>query len=298
MKNILIPIDFSDCSLNAVKLAAEIAKLTDATLNLAHINQTSLYNIGLSEINIEQQEQQHYNEEMIKLMQMEFLKGINVLCSFDTVYLLADVLVMNKYENINLVIMGSHGVEGIKEFFIGTNTEKFVQLADCPVIVIKNEVKLSSIKTILFASDFKEEVINKFNVFTKFCHLIGAKMKFVKIITPNDYIDEKKTTDEIGFFIQSTGIDGEKIKFYKAVTIERGIIKYAEEINADMIAVETHGNTGLSHLLNKNIAEGLTRHAAIPLLSVKMQNKTVNISQKIVDFIEEKNLLNKKMGYD
>ena len=81
MKNILIPIDFSDCSLNAVKLAAEIAKLTDATLNLAHINQTSLYNIGLSEINIEQQEQQHYNEEMIKLMQMEFLKGINVLCS-------------------------------------------------------------------------------------------------------------------------------------------------------------------------------------------------------------------------
>lgn len=58
--------------------------------------------------------------------------------------------------------MGSHGVSGFREMFIGSNTEKVVRFSEVPVLVVKNEITSFEVRNFVFASDFSEEIKNHF----------------------------------------------------------------------------------------------------------------------------------------
>ena len=58
-------------------------------------------------------------------------------------------------EGTEMVVMGTTGADGLDEFFVGSNAEKVVRHASCPVITMRNEAKLETIKEIVFASDFE-----------------------------------------------------------------------------------------------------------------------------------------------
>tara|TARA_B100000809_G_C15139882_1_gene532635 strand:- start:7445 stop:8341 length:897 start_codon:yes stop_codon:yes gene_type:complete len=298
MKNILVPTDFSECALNAIKFAADLSIKLNSTIHITHIHQrlvpsdTSL-NIDLDS-KIVLKEKEVFEDYIKELVGMDFMKDIKLETSLDTVFQMKDILVMDKYEDIDLIVMGSHIIEGIEEFFIGSDTQKFIQLAHCPVISIKEEVKISDIKSIIFASDFKKEVLPKFEVIRNFAHKIGAKLQYLKIITPKDYSAEQEEMNDIAEFVKTTGINPDEVSLFKAISIERGIIKYCREENADMLAIETHGKTGLSHLLQDNIAESLSNHMIIPLFSVKIEDERGGTTDSIVDFLTEKNLIIKK----
>src|SRR5690606_32198110 len=53
---------------------------------------------------------------------------------------------------IDLVVMGTHGAEGMKEFFVGSNTEKIVRFSPVPVLSVKKAPAISSVKNIVLAS--------------------------------------------------------------------------------------------------------------------------------------------------
>ena len=295
MKSILVPTDFSQCALNALKFAAELAKKNKATIHLAHIYQRVLsndtsFNIQL-EADIIAKEKENFEKYINDISEQDYMQGVQIESSIVSVYKLWDILVMDKYEDIDMVVMGSNGVDGVEEFFIGSNAQKFVQRAECPVIVIKNETKLSAINSVVFASDFKKEVIPRFKAIQNFANLIGAKLHFLKIMTPKDYSIEKQGKAEIAQFVKATNIDSEAIKLFQSVSVERGILKFCKEINAGMIAIETHGRTGLGHLIHDNIAESLANHSLVPLFSVKIE--TQGLTNTVTDFLKDKNLIAK-----
>ncbi|MBL4669892.1 MAG: universal stress protein [Flavobacteriales bacterium] len=301
MKSILILSDYSDCALNAIKFAADLSRKFDARIHVTHIHQIVVpgdiaFNIN-TYVQISSKEKEIFKTYIKKLSQQDFMKGIKLQSSLDTVYQLYDVLVMDKYDDIDMIVMGSNGVDGIKEFFIGSNTQKFIQLAHCPVIVIKDEVKVSNIKSIVFASDFKQEVIPKFHVIRDFAQKIGAKLHYLKIMTPKDYSVEDKEMNDIADFVKSTGINANDVSLYQSVSVEQGIIKYCKETKANMIAIETHGRTGFSHLIKDNIAESLSNHILIPMFSVRIDEEAGALSDGIVEFLIRKNLIIKKQSY-
>jgi len=301
MKNLLVPTDFSECALNAIKFAADLARKMNSTIHITHIYQRAVPSDTSINIDLDSKiifkENEVFKKYIKELKEMTFMKDVKLKTSLDTVFKLEDILVMDKYDDVDLIVMGSHVIEGIEEFFIGSNTQKFIQLAHCPVISIKNEVKVSDIKSIVFASDFKEEVLPKFEVIRKFSNKIGAKLQYLKIMTPKDYSVEQKEINDIAEFVNSTGIDADEVNLFKAISIERGIIKYCQEENVDMLAIETHGKTGLSHLLQDNIAESLSNHMVIPLFSVKIEEERGVLTETIVDFLTKKNLIIKKQSY-
>jgi nucleotide-binding universal stress UspA family protein len=301
MKNILVPTDFSECALNAIKFAADLSRKMNSTIHVAHIHQRVVPSDTTLNIDLDSKivfrEKEVFKNYIKELKQMAFMKDVKLKTSLDTVFQLEDVLVMDKYENVDLIVMGSHVIDGIEEFFIGSNTQKFIQLAHCPVISIKEEVKISDIKSIVFASDFKKEVLPKFEVIKNFARKIGAKLHYLKIMTPKDYSAEQQEMTDIAEFVKITGINPDEVNLFKAVSIERGIIKYCREAKASMLAIETHGKTGLSHLLQDNIAESLSNHMVIPLFSVKIEEERRMLTDTIVDFLTKKNLIFKKQNY-
>ena len=80
----------------------------------------------------------------------------------------------------------------------------------------------------------------------------------------------KDSKIKIEAFVANHGFTNTQVVIYNSTSEEDGIIEYAEEINADMIAMATHGRTGFMHLLSGSIAEDVVNHAKRPVWTMKI----------------------------
>ena len=60
------------------------------------------------------------------------------------------------------------------------------------------------------------------------------------------------------------------MSFYADYSVEKGIINFANTYGADLIAVATHGRTGLAHFFGGSISEDVANHSTLPVMTFKM----------------------------
>ncbi len=275
MKRILVPTDFSPCALQATKVAAGIAKKTGARLFLLHV-----VNMPITYDNASIQSYQDTNEGLFilsvikkrfeELMNMPFMKEVNAVeaIQFDGIY--ETIAKQAEDHDMDLIVMGSHGAGGLKEVFVGSNTERIIRLAKCPVLTVKNGVDLE-IKDIAFASNFYGENDTVFNKVKDFADLFGAKLHLVKIITANKFETTAYSKRLMEDLAKDFGLTNYTINVYNDNTVEEGIHHFARDIDADLIAMTTHGRTGIGHLLHGSYAEDVANHATKPVLSFQLE---------------------------
>ena len=171
MKTILVPTDFSQYALYALKVAASIAKKIKAEINLVH--SCNLYTVGKGQyyVTYNQEAVKIANEQFDKLVKLDFLKGISIKKHILTNLSIWQALKEKKFKDTDLIVMGSHGTSGHSDFFIGSNTDKIVRLSDAPVLTIKNEIEDFKIKKMVFASNFFEESCQVFEKIKFFADL-------------------------------------------------------------------------------------------------------------------------------
>jgi len=159
-KKILVPIDFSSCSKNALKNALQLAKKTKAELLLLHAFQIPVAHgelgsqtiiMGLA-ADIEKDIQQDFEN-----LKKEFpeLNDINYRNQIKHAYPVDAILSAVLTEKIDLIIMGTHGASGIDEIIMGTNAYSVIKDLRCPVLVIPEKGDLKNINRMAYASDYK-----------------------------------------------------------------------------------------------------------------------------------------------
>lgn len=173
-------------------------------------------------------------------------------------------------QGIDLVVMGSKGSSGIDEILIGSNTEKVVRTATCPVLTIKDKTLVNDLKKVVFASDFKNADQDLAGRFKKMQHLFDAKFYFLYVNTPGNFESSRDSMNRIREFVKKNNFEDIKAEIYNSLSEEEGIIQFAEDIDADMIAITTHGRTGLLHLLTGSIAEDVVNHSNRPVWTFKV----------------------------
>lgn len=169
----------------------------------------------------------------------------------------------------DLVIMGSKGVSGLEEVLIGSNTEKVVRNASCPVITIKADTPILKMKRVVFASDFREADDEVAKRIKRMQSLFHAEFYFVVINTPSNFETSRESIKRIRRFVDKYGFENVKAEIYNSLSEESGIIEFADDVQADMIAMTTHGRTGLLHLLTGSIAEDVVNHSKRPVWTYK-----------------------------
>ena len=278
MDKILVPVDFSEFSENALEVAAHLASKFNADLILLHM-------LGLSEAIFTKNEAQEFMEAQyyMKLAKKRFnefldkpyLKGAKV---FEIVQNYKDFNEMNnvvKERNIDLVVMGSHGVTGLTGLFVGSNTEKVVRNCSVPVLVIKKKRKDFDIKKAVFASDFGVEHIGVYMKAMNFFNKLKVEVHKVYINRPNQYFrSTEEIKEQIGIFMRTAhhgeNPSKEKVTILNDYSIEQGIYNYAQKIDADMIALPTQGRKGLSHFFKGSIGEDIANRADLPVITFKV----------------------------
>ena len=83
--------------------------------------------------------------------------------------------------------MGSKGAKGIKETLVGSNTQKVVEKSKTPVLIIKNRHEKFSLRNVVFASDFPEDVLKPFKKLIEFMDLMGDDIDLLYVNSPEDF---------------------------------------------------------------------------------------------------------------
>ena len=276
MKRILVPVDFSKEAESAAKVAASIAKKTNSEIFLVHMLELPVTTIDPAEMNTISSEPQIIyfmklaHEKFEKFKQLPFFKGIRVIETIQFQHAFSGIINESVKNNIDLIVMGSQGASGLQEMFIGSNTEKVVRRSKIPVLVIKQEVDHFNIKDIIFASDFNKESKTTFQRVIDFALLFDATIHLLYINTIHNFNTSKAIESRIKDFMADFEFDNYTTNIYNDISIEKGILSFGREIDADLIALNTHGRSGLSQLFNGSIGQELANHALRPVITFKI----------------------------
>ena len=144
---ILVPVDFSEFSAKAVQYGSEFAKTFDAELILGHVLEIPTYPMGMgmeaaAPMYISADVTPVVEERLDKLMKEHVAKGVKVrrwVRESTTPFL--EIIQMAKDEDVDLIIMPTHGRTGLSHLIIGSTAERVVRQAPCPVLVVRQHEK-------------------------------------------------------------------------------------------------------------------------------------------------------------
>lgn len=278
MKTILVPTDFSKCSIQALKFASNVAELSGATIHLISIiERQNYYFMGGEPIVIpppllstqskhDEKLKKVIKKKLIELSRDPYFSLIKIICKVGSG--LKAYKSINEYAQISkadMIIMGTTGAHGIREIFLGSNSERVARFSKIPVVILTRQPK--NIKTIVFASDFEKESYRIFPFVQNFAKLFNADIHLLSINDGKKFkkIDERNS---LKLFNKKFKSHYKEIVF-DCINITEGIVKYSDKVRADMIAIGTHGKKGIVRLLMEDVSEQTIRFSQRPVMTVR-----------------------------
>ncbi len=273
MKTIIVPVDFSQQSEYALKTAASLAKNHKADIIVLHMLELNYAMITSSEAYHPEQTVfliKAAEKRLNEFLDKPYLKGITVTPVIKHYKVFSEVNEVAQKHKADLIVMGSHGTDGLQEIFFGSNAEKVVRTSDVPVLVVKKDREDFKIGTFVFACDFQDDCIPAFRRARTFAVNLGAQFRAVYINTPGDHFMSSGDINQlVSKFLEKAKV-GMIIDQYSDYSVERGVLNYCASVGADLVGIPTHGRKGISHFFMGSIGEDLANHSFIPVITFKI----------------------------
>jgi nucleotide-binding universal stress UspA family protein len=279
MKKILVPTDFSKPAQIAVELARDIALKSGAELTLLHVIEEATggsFNVE-GQVDLEGgMEEKMFTLALIKkakkqmenLINNSMFIGVKVKSELKMGTPFHGMRTIITDKKVDLVVMGTAGQTNMEEMIIGTNTEKVVRHAKCPVLTVQKKPANSEFKNIVYATALSKDEEAFAGIIKQVQKLYeNATIHLVRINTPANFQRDLVVKKYMEDFAKKLGLKNYTINIFNDMTEEEGIIYFADSIDADMIAMATHGRTGFAHVLAGSIAEDVVSHSKRPVLT-------------------------------
>lgn len=279
MKKLLVPCDFSTYSMNAFQFALDAASKSNGTVHVLHVIELPVMHdtVLMPVLSFEQDLMNELKEKAEKQFTVN-----NKKYNKDGVRIISEVrfgkvsTVIRQYTDehaIDVIIMGSHGASGIREFLIGSNAEKIVRQAAVPVLVVKGFYK-GPVKHIVFPNTLEteeqEDLVMKVKELQSF---FDAHLHIVWINTPLNFTSDTVTRKRLEQFAKRYQFKNYTISVRNDIEAETGILEFAKSIDASMIAMGTNSRKGVAHLLYGSLTEAIVNHSDLLVWSYTLKNE-------------------------
>lgn len=287
IRQILVPIDFSELSIEAIQPAKNLARRFNANVYLVHVHWFD-YPAGFTpfpgpvSVPVQEQVEASLAARLKEIASRFELSPANCHLltgapAFDEISRLAQEL------PADLIVTSTHGHGGVKHFFLGSTAERLVQHASCPVLVSRKG--RTTIDKILVPADFSPCALEGLKYAIEFADRFAAKIVVLTAV----YFGQAYTADGFAMYDLSALEEAARknaerqmrsfvrrakfgqVKFETVVKVGTPadqICAFAEEQQIDLIITSTHGRTGFSHVLMGSTAEQVVRRASRPVLVV------------------------------
>jgi len=274
MKQIIVAIDFSKTSLNALAYGIHIANKANADVQMVWVDNTTS-----EEVVFEGFAHEERNEKvaLLKELQEKYAKSLKGgKLDFKTrkgkVYI--EIAHQAKSMSADLIIAGTHGVSGFEEFWIGSNAYRVVTNAPCPLITLRHDCKVGDIHKIVIPIDSSQETRQKIPVASQIAQLFNSEIHVLSLYSTQLKSVQKRVDNYAQHVVDY--FKERKIK-YVAVKMEsenitRTTIDYAEETGADLIAIMTEQETTTANIFLGPYAQQMVNHSPVPVLSMRSKS--------------------------
>lgn len=280
MKKILVPCDFSEQSVSAFQLAVDLSEQAKREVHLLHVVELPVMHDSMLMPTLAFEatllkELADNAENQFKKIKAEYASEIPVITKVvfgGTSMMILDYI---KEAEIELVVMGTKGASGLRELVIGSNAEKIVRRASCPVITVRKHTKLHTIKNIVFPNSLEQDQEDLVQHVKALQDFLKATLHIVWINTPGNFTSDGVTMVRLKDFAKRFMLKDYTLNVFNDTFEESGVISFAHTIKADMIAMGTHGRRGLNHVMSGSVAEDVVNHIDCPIwtYTIKKDNK-------------------------
>ncbi len=280
MIKILVPTDFSICATNAANVALQIANQLNGEVHFYHrMDIPQIWNdLSIEEKKVFTETQVSIKKAHEALNQLEKKSkenypGIGITTTFSQGHLITTIGQYVDTFDIDLIVMGSHGASGINEWLIGSNTQKVVRLAHCPVLTIKNPIDKIDFNHIVFAANYDSNLKPAFRQIIDFARLFDAHIHLLTVDTPSFYQEPQYAVIESmeEFRHLCEGKVKCSIHHFEDLNTLQGIKHFSEEFDIKMVAMATHGRRKLARAIMGSLTETVVNHLEIPVLSINLK---------------------------
>ena len=280
MKKILVPTDFSTFAQNALEVAADIALKTNASIMLLHANEKMVTATPLAEYYLYDKAIEDEYLDMVSESLKKTLTEIADNDKFARVKIETAVLggsmvgvieEVVKDHVIDLIVMGTRGTSGMEEFFIGSNTEKIIRRAKCPVLAIPAPVE--SFGKIVFPTTLKNDQIAAFSALADLQDIFDGEIVLLYLNNPSQLANNEAIEARKEELLKASGLKNATLYISEVDVFneEEAILEFAHDQDADLIVMATHQRRGLAHMLLGSITEDTVNHSGIPVLSISIR---------------------------
>jgi nucleotide-binding universal stress UspA family protein len=269
MKQIIVPLDFSDESMNALELALMISAKTKFNIQMVYVLKKSS---DFSNVSLE--EEQRYAKSKFSELQVKYENklgsGVTLTYIIKRGKIYDEVVEQAEAFDDSIIVVSTHGASGFEEFMIGSNAFKIITASERPVIAIRHGIMPKSFFQILLPIDFSTDTRQKVPYTAELAKIFGAKVHILAVSSTNEpdiLMKLRSWSSQVSDYMKENGVE--------SITATRSgdnisdlIAEYAGSEKIDLISIMTEQSSSIKNFVLGNNAQQLLSRSPVPILFI------------------------------
>jgi nucleotide-binding universal stress UspA family protein len=286
MKKILVPTDLSVIAERGLTLAIEIAERSEAEISLVNFTRHPFGKTftAMGEVSSKiDKEGELFNLQLLHLNK-EKLDGLRTKYSQVGVDIQTDIVDeefkdgIDEYlqrENIDLVVMGTSGEENATEAFTGNHTEQVIKISKCPVLSVRDGFQIKDFNKIVLAVNVIRDNAHVHEALDTLADLAACFDAHIYLVHVRDKATDYSNINLKQFFTdmaEDVGLRNYSVTIYEADDQANGVIQFAREVKAGLIAVIKNSTDGIFRIFSSHFSDRLVKEVGRPVFTFNLQN--------------------------
>lgn len=280
---ILVPVDFSKAATNACHYALDIAARTQGSVTLFHAHKplkTHMVDLAAGKKAYNEQEEAALMNKLLRWKKKQVLSvpraaAVPVSTVLGHTPVGDNILGFAEDNQVDLIVMGTQGLSGIRKVLIGSVADLVVQETTVPVLVVPEEATWHEFRTIVFSSNYLHADHDALDMVLHLADLFGAKVVVTHVLDalrhslPAERQRETATFDDYSYTLQRTFPDHEiKFDLIEAASVTEAMESMDQRIPFDLMVMVRRERSFLKTLFTKSFTENMLFLTRQPLLVI------------------------------
>lgn len=278
MKTILVPTDFSDNAVNAMKYAIRLAVKLNSKLIFFHSThvplRVELFGIPGSEMKKLEKQDVINKTAILQTMLSKLYREMHVtldatrvkLVVKNEILIVEDIIVAAQRSKAGLIVMGTHGASGINKLF-GSNTSLLISKCETPVLAIPPKYQFREIRNMLYFSDLRNPAA-ELSMLVPMAKSFGAIIDIFNL-SYNPEVDEEKLFKKLNGAAKGVKLELIQLKRNPGETVLQQLREFLDYRKPDWAVMFPQKKRFLEYIFEGSKTERLSYNLKVPLLSIK-----------------------------
>jgi nucleotide-binding universal stress UspA family protein len=273
MNTILVPVDFSETSDNALLYAVHLANYLSANLVLLHVNSVPVYNNENDVLMYTMQDITVDKLNLLKEKAATLKTSAGLIGNTDCFVEIGDLTdILTEYitqKNADLVVMGITGHSKLGRFFLGSSAVSISRECAVPVFIIPGNCSYKKIQTIAFASEYDVNITEQTGLIQikYIAALFGATLNVLHVIPDNHLLNAMESETDL-YVEQKLEHTEHKTFILSENNVAMALLDFIKVHEVDVIVLEQKKHSFMHNLFYPSTTKEVSFNSPVPVLTI------------------------------